>query len=263
MHGKKATDCDSVQRTGHCEQGRAAVHQRDGTVEGNPFTAQADESCGEEARTLGASGWQTFWRITLPSIRWAVIYGVILTTARCLGEYGAVAVVSGRIQGETETATLRVEERYDSFDLAGRLRDLDRARADRDLRAAPHDPRQAAVSATGAHVLRTAWSLPDACDRGALSLMSIHVRNVSKRFGDFTALDDVSLEVQGGSLTALARPERLGQVDPAAHHRGPRECRTPARSSSRGEDATDAQAAEARRRLRVPALRRVQAHDRP
>ena len=48
-----------------------------------------------------------------------MIYGVVLTTARCLGEYGAVAVVSGRIQGETETATLRVEERYDSFDLAG------------------------------------------------------------------------------------------------------------------------------------------------
>jgi sulfate/thiosulfate transport system permease protein len=48
-----------------------------------------------------------------------VVYGVVLTTARCLGEYGAVAVVSGRNQGETETATLRVEERYDSFDLAG------------------------------------------------------------------------------------------------------------------------------------------------
>jgi len=61
----------------------------------------------------------TFWRITLPSIRWAVIYGVILTTARCLGEYGAVAVVSGRLQGQTETATLRVQERYDAFDLAG------------------------------------------------------------------------------------------------------------------------------------------------
>ena len=54
-----------------------------------------------------------------PSIRWAVIYGVILTTARCLGEYGAVAVVSGRLQGQTETATLRVQERYESFDQAG------------------------------------------------------------------------------------------------------------------------------------------------
>ena len=50
---------------------------------------------------------------------WAVIYGVILTTARCLGEYGAVAVVSGRLQGETETATLRVQERWESFDVAG------------------------------------------------------------------------------------------------------------------------------------------------
>ena len=73
----------------------------------------------QAAGTLGASSWQTFWRITLPAVRWAVIYGVVLTTARCLGEYGAVAVVSGRIQGQTETATLRVEERYDSFDLAG------------------------------------------------------------------------------------------------------------------------------------------------
>jgi sulfate transport system permease protein len=73
----------------------------------------------QAASTLGASAWQTFWRVTLPAIRWAVVYGVVLTTARCLGEYGAVAVVSGRIQGQTETATLRVEERYDSFDLAG------------------------------------------------------------------------------------------------------------------------------------------------
>jgi len=73
----------------------------------------------QAAYTLGAGGWSTFWRVTLPSIRWAVVYGVILTTARCLGEYGAVAVVSGRLQGQTETATLRVQERYESYDLAG------------------------------------------------------------------------------------------------------------------------------------------------
>jgi len=71
------------------------------------------------AHTLGASGWQTFWRITLPSIRWAVIYGVVLTTARCLGEYGAVAVVSGSITGRTETATLRVQDYYENLDQAG------------------------------------------------------------------------------------------------------------------------------------------------
>lgn len=84
-----------------------------------PTLREIGDEQEQAAKTLGATGWQTFWRITLPSIRWAVVYGVILTTARCLGEYGAVAVVSGRIQGETETATLRVEERYDSFDTPG------------------------------------------------------------------------------------------------------------------------------------------------
>jgi sulfate/thiosulfate transport system permease protein len=84
-----------------------------------PTLREIGDEQEQAARTLGAGGWQTFWRITLPSIRWAVIYGVILTTARSLGEYGAVAVVSGRLQGQTETATLRVQERFESFDLAG------------------------------------------------------------------------------------------------------------------------------------------------
>ncbi len=73
----------------------------------------------QAASTLGASGWQTFWRITLPTIRWGLTYGVILSTARALGEYGAVAVVSGKIAGRTETMTLYVEDRFQSLDLAG------------------------------------------------------------------------------------------------------------------------------------------------
>jgi sulfate transport system permease protein len=84
-----------------------------------PTLREIGDEQEQAARTLGAGGWQTFWRVTLPSIRWAVVYGVVLTTARSLGEYGAVAVVSGRLQGQTETATLRVQERYESFDLAG------------------------------------------------------------------------------------------------------------------------------------------------
>jgi len=73
----------------------------------------------DAASTLGANGWQTFWRITLPAIRWGVAYGVILTTARALGEFGAVAVVSGKIEGQTETLTLFVEQRFQAFDLTG------------------------------------------------------------------------------------------------------------------------------------------------
>jgi sulfate/thiosulfate transport system permease protein len=70
----------------------------------------------QAAATLGASGWQTFRRVTLPAIRWAVAYGVVLTTARALGEFGAVSVVSGRIAGRTETMTLHVQERFEGFD---------------------------------------------------------------------------------------------------------------------------------------------------
>jgi sulfate transport system permease protein len=84
-----------------------------------PTLREIGDEQEQAARTLGATGWQTFWRITLPSIRWAVIYGVVLTTARCLGEYGAVAVVSGHIEGQTETATLRVQDAYDNYNQSG------------------------------------------------------------------------------------------------------------------------------------------------
>jgi len=84
-----------------------------------PTLREIGDEQEQAAHTLGASGWQTFWRVTLPSIRWAVIYGVVLTTARCLGEYGAVAVVSGHIEGKTETATLRVQDYYENFNSTG------------------------------------------------------------------------------------------------------------------------------------------------
>ena len=84
-----------------------------------PTLREIGDEQEQAARTLGAGSWQTFWRITLPSIRAAVMYGVILTTARCLGEYGAVAVVSGRIEGQTETATTRIDDLVQNFQTSG------------------------------------------------------------------------------------------------------------------------------------------------
>jgi sulfate transport system permease protein len=84
-----------------------------------PVLREIGDEQEEASATLGASPWQTFWRVTLPAIRWGVAYGVVLTTARALGEFGAVSVVSGRIAGRTETMTLHVEERFQSFDLTG------------------------------------------------------------------------------------------------------------------------------------------------
>ncbi|MFO7280799.1 MAG: sulfate ABC transporter permease subunit [Thermoanaerobacterales bacterium] len=73
----------------------------------------------EAAHSLGAGAWATFRRITLPSIRWAVVYGVALSLARALGEFGAVKIVSGNVAGRTRTATLVVEEKYLNFDQGG------------------------------------------------------------------------------------------------------------------------------------------------
>ena len=145
----------------------------------------------QAAHTLGASGLADV--LANHAARRSAgqsIYGVVLTTARCLGEYGAVAIVSGHIEGKTETATLRVQDHYENFDVGGRLRHLARARRDR--------PSSFSIAMT---LLRPKEE----------QLMSIEVRNVSKRFGDFQALDDVSIEVDGGSLTALLGPSGSGK----------------------------------------------------
>jgi sulfate/thiosulfate transport system permease protein len=84
-----------------------------------PVLQELGEEQEQAAHTLGASRWTTFRRITMPGIRWALAYGIVLCLARALGEYGAVAVVSGRIVGQTQTVTLYVEQEFDNLDQPG------------------------------------------------------------------------------------------------------------------------------------------------
>jgi sulfate/thiosulfate transport system permease protein len=84
-----------------------------------PVLHEIGDEQEQAAQTLGANWWQTFRRVTLPAIRWGVAYGVVLSTARALGEFGAVAVVSGRVVGETETAPLWVSREFQQFNLTG------------------------------------------------------------------------------------------------------------------------------------------------
>jgi sulfate transport system permease protein len=84
-----------------------------------PVLRELGTDAEQAAATLGAGPWQTFWRVTLPAIRWGVVYGVVLTTARALGEFGAVSIVSGRIEGQTQTLPLYVQDRFENFDITG------------------------------------------------------------------------------------------------------------------------------------------------
>jgi len=84
-----------------------------------PILEEQDISEEEAAKTLGASDWEVFWHVTLPNIKWGILYGVILTNARAMGEFGAVAVISGNIIGQTQTLTLFVESAYKEYNTTG------------------------------------------------------------------------------------------------------------------------------------------------
>lgn len=83
----------------------------------DPADAGSGNGDEEAAISLGASGWQTFWYVTLPNIKWGLLYGVLLCNARAMGEFGAVSVVSGHIRGETNTMPLHVEILYNEYNI--------------------------------------------------------------------------------------------------------------------------------------------------
>ena len=143
----------------------------------------------QAAATLGAGPFMTLVRITLPSIRWGIAYGVTLTTARVLGEFGAVSVISGNISGQTETLTLYVGNQFGNYNLVG---------------AYMGGLVLAVISLLVLGLLSLSKRKEDA-------VMAIQVRGVSKRFGDAVALEDVSLDVPTGSLTALLGPSGGGK----------------------------------------------------
>ena len=84
-----------------------------------PVLVEVGDEQEQAAATLGASPWQAFWRVTLPAIRWGLAYGIVLSTARAIGEFGAVSVVSGHIIGYTNTMPLHVEVLYNDYDFVG------------------------------------------------------------------------------------------------------------------------------------------------
>jgi sulfate transport system permease protein len=83
-----------------------------------PVLEEQGAEAEEAALALGASGWQMFWRVTLPNIRWGLLYGVVLLTARAIGEFGAVSVVSGHVRGQTNTVPLHVEILYNEYNFS-------------------------------------------------------------------------------------------------------------------------------------------------
>ncbi len=168
----------------------------------------------QAAIVLGATGWQTFWRVTLPNIKWGLLYGVILCNARAMGEFGAVSVVSGHIRGQTNTMPLHVEVLYNEYQSVAAfavasllailalvtlvIKSVIEWRHEREMKAiaelppsVPPKPRR-----------------PERKNK----IMSIEIRNISKQFGDFRALRDVNLDVESGELVALLGPSGCGKT---------------------------------------------------
>ena len=207
-----------------------------------PVLRELGTDSEQAAATLGASPGRCSGAITLPGIRWGVTYGVVLTTARALGEFGAVSIVSGTIEGQTQTLPLYVQDRFENFDSTGAYA----AAVVLALLALAH------CSLMNLLTRERAEGGPPDGHRGRTTSTSASATS--------SALDDVSVRVDDGALTALLGPSGSGKSTLLRVIAG---LETPdageVRHRRRGRDRRAR--ARARRRLRLPALRAVQAHD--
>ena len=187
---RRHRDQDPLLDAGNDPRRRSSSRSRSSSVRWYRCCSEIGTEQEQAATTLGANSWQTFWRITLPAIRWGVAYGVVLSTARALGEFGAVTDRLGLdLRARPRPCRSSSRSSSSSFNLTRRLRRLGRAGPAGPARPCLHEPAEA---------------------KGQ-TLMGITWLDASKSFGDFKALDDVSIDVPDGSLTALLGPSGSGK----------------------------------------------------